>query len=143
VNQPRRRNRPDPFALQEPEPDPFDELFDPPERITGKPITGNGMSAIRDWVISVERHFGGQGMATCHYAGLLGYHAHLKTFRVEISDRKLADKIGAHRSRVQGHAQRLVDAGLLVKVPKRPREKGTQYVLSERVPAPMDEEAPY
>lgn len=111
--------------------DPFEDLYDPPELVVGKPITGNGMAAIREWVIKVERHFGGQGMATCHYAALLGYWAHLKTFRVEISDRKLAEVTGAHRDRLTGHAQRLVDAGLLVKQPKRARERGTQYVLAE------------
>lgn len=121
----------DPFEITSGEE--FGELFDPPELITGRRITGNGMAAIRDWVISVERHFGGQSMATCHYAALLGYYANLKTFRVEVSDRALAVEMGCHRSRVQGHGQRLIDAGLLVKVPKKVREHGSPYVLSERV----------
>ncbi|ALE72581.1 hypothetical protein AD006_12345 [Pseudonocardia sp. EC080610-09] len=114
-------------------PELFEELLEPPSFIVGKPITGNGMAAIRDWIMSVEQHFGGQNMATCHYAALLGYYAHLKTFRVEVSDRALAQNTGGHRSRYNGHAQRLVDAGLLVKVPKKSREKGSPYVLAERV----------
>lgn len=119
--------------LNEGDADTFDSLFDPPEVVVGRPITGDGIVAIRKWAISVERHFGGASRATCHYAALLGYYANLKTFRVAVSDRELAREMGAHRSRVQGHAQRLVDAGLLVKVPKKVREKGTLYVLSEPV----------
>lgn len=110
--------------------DPFEILYDPPEVVVGKPITGNGVAAIREWITRVERHFGGQGLATCHYAALLGYWANLKTFRIEISDRKLSDEIGAHRDRLLGHAQRLVDAGFLVKRPKVRRERGTLYLLS-------------
>ena len=110
--------------------DPFDDLYDPPEVVVGRAITGDGIKAIREWVYRVEQHFGGQGMATCHYAALIGYHANLKTFRVEISDRQLATATGSHRDRLSGHAQRLVDAGFLVKRPKRARERGTQYVLS-------------
>ncbi|AIJ20882.1 hypothetical protein [Amycolatopsis methanolica] len=110
--------------------DPFDALYEPPEVIAPLPLTGNGVAAIRDWLVRVERHFGGQGMATCHYAALLGYWANLRTFRVEISDRKLSEAIGAHRDRLTGHAQRLVDAGFLARRPKRARERGTQYVLS-------------
>jgi hypothetical protein len=108
----------------------FDNLYDPPELVVGMPITGNGMAAIREWIIKVEQHFGGQGLATCHYAALMGYWANLKTFRLEISDRKLSEVVGAHRDRLTGHAQRLVDAGFLVKRPKRARERGTLYVLS-------------
>ncbi|MGW3467966.1 hypothetical protein ACWDKQ_05730 [Saccharopolyspora sp. NPDC000995] len=110
--------------------DPFEDPYAPPEIVVGKPITGNGIAAIRQWVTKVERHFGGQGLATCHYAALLGYWANLGTFRVEITDRKLADAADIHRDRLTGHAQRLVAAGFLVKWPKRAREKGTQYVLS-------------
>ena len=49
--------------------DPFDSLFEPPEVIVGLPITGNGMAAIREWVVAVERHFGGQGLASIHRRG--------------------------------------------------------------------------
>jgi hypothetical protein len=98
-----------------------------------RPITGNGMAAIREWVYSVEREFGGQSLATCHYAALVGYSANLKTFRVEASDREVARQAGLHRSRLKGHAQRLVAAGYLMEVPKKYRETGTRYVLSEPV----------
>ena len=98
-----------------------------------RPITGNGMAAIREWVNSVERCFGGQGLATCHYAAVIGYHANLRTFRVEASDREISRQTGIHRDRLSGHAQRLVDAGLLMQVPKKYREKGTPYVLAELV----------
>lgn len=110
--------------------DPFEDLLEPPEVIVGKPITGNGVSAIREWIADVEHHFGGQGLATCHYAALLGYWSNLKTFRVEITDRQLTMATGSHHGRWTGHAQRLVDAGFLVQRPKKSRERGTRYVLS-------------
>ncbi|MET9213632.1 MULTISPECIES: hypothetical protein [unclassified Nocardia] len=110
--------------------DPFADLYEPPAIVVPVPVTGNGMAATRAWVAAVEQHFGGQGLATCHYAALLGYWANLRTFRVEVSDRQLAREVGAHRDRLTGHAQRLVDAGFLAKIPKRAREKGTSYVLS-------------
>ncbi|MFI1240481.1 hypothetical protein [Nocardia salmonicida] len=110
--------------------DPFENLFEPPVIVVPVPISGNGMAAIRQWVVAVERHFGGQGLATCHYATLIGYWANLKTFRVESSDRQLANEIDAHRDRLAGHMQRLVDAGFVMKKPKKQREKGTLYVLS-------------
>jgi len=103
-----------------------------PTVVAAKPITGNGLPAIRDWVTAVERHFGGQNLATCHYAALLGYRANLKTFRVESSDRAIAKATGMHRDRLAGHNRRLVDAGFLLKKPRRRGERGTQYVLSIR-----------
>ncbi|RJO74899.1 hypothetical protein D5S18_15905 [Nocardia panacis] len=118
--------------------DPFESLYDPPALTFSSPITGNGMAAIRAWVAEIEKHFGGQGLATCHYASLIGYWANLKTFRVEITDRKLVEATESHHGRWTGHAQRLVDAGFLVKLPRKSRERGTAYVLATPRQVPLN-----
>jgi len=104
-------------------------LADPPIRVRSRPITGNGMYAIRDWVCAVEAHFGGQNMATCYYAALIGYHAHLRNFTVEVTDRELARVTGMHRSRLSGHAQRLVDSGFLFVEREAKRGRAARYRL--------------
>ena len=94
------------------------------------PITGNGLVGIRRWLVAVERFYGVEARAVAHYAGVLGYFVNLKTFRIEVSDRGLAQELGWHRSRLNGHRQRLADDGFLVQRPKRRDEQGGQYVLS-------------
>ncbi|KXT58726.1 hypothetical protein Y710_00305 [Gordonia sp. QH-12] len=106
------------------------EVVELPTINTPVPLKGNGLSAIRDWVVAVERHFGAGQRATVQYASFLGYFVNLYTFRVERSDRALARELGAHRDRFNGCASRLAEAGFLVKIPKKPGEKGVGYVLS-------------
>lgn len=161
----RYRTRVDPFSQQPPEQaaevielprrEPTDEPsadpgvedtwgpIDPYPEVTGRTITGNGMAGIRDWVLAVQCHYGGDRLALCNYASVLGYHANLKTFRVEISDRALAKAMGRHRSRIQGHGKRLVKDGFITKVPKKRGEKGTDLVLALPAEQPTDGLAPF
>lgn len=119
---------PDPFGESEELPDHVDRVEEwlaeqdvNSHPVAARPITGNGVEAIRKWVRQVGRHFGGQSLATNYYASLVGYEAHLKHFIVTASDRELAREYGMHRSRLAGHAQRLVDAGFLMQGGERVR----------------------
>lgn len=107
----------------------LDEL---PEMVVPRPITGDGLAAIREWVHTVTRHYDPvHDRAVVQYASWIGYHANLKTFRVEVTDQGLAAQLGISRTRLVGHHRRLREDGFLVKVPKRRRnERGTPYVLS-------------
>ena len=125
---------PAPWDDPEPIASPLDVLPDLPEIVVPKPITGNGIVAIRGWVCAVSQAYDPRrDRALVQYASWIGYYANLKTFRVEITDRDLAEQLGTARTRLSGHHRRLQDDGFLMRTPRKRGETGTPYVLSTLV----------